>query len=102
MKANSRKKMVRFVALLIVVILVVTSLSYVVFAAEEKQSYVDEQLDFLKKLILYIESEYVMDLDEKEIVEGIYKGFFETLDPYSVYYPERETYDDFVDSGSGE
>ncbi|MFA5528481.1 MAG: S41 family peptidase [Peptostreptococcales bacterium] len=101
MNNNKRTKIARVIALLIVAIMVVSSLSYIVFA-EEEESYVNDQLDFLKKLIVYVEQEYVEELDEEEIINNIYKGFFESLDPYSVYFPTRDSLDDFVDTVSGE
>ena len=43
----------------------------------------------LKKLI---DQNYMGDVDEKQLEEGIYKGFISGLDdPYSVYYDEEET-----------
>lgn len=43
----------------------------------------------LKELI---DQNYMGDVDEKKLEEGIYKGFISGLDdPYSVYYDEEET-----------
>lgn len=43
----------------------------------------------LKELI---DQSYMGDVDEKQLEEGIYKGFISGLaDPYSVYYDEEET-----------
>ena len=43
----------------------------------------------LKELI---DQNYMGDVDEKQLEEGIYKGFISGLDdPYSVYYDEEET-----------
>ena len=43
----------------------------------------------LKELI---DHNYMGDVDEKQLEEGIYKGFISGLDdPYSVYYDEEET-----------
>ena len=39
-----------------------------------------------------IDQNYMGDVEEKQLEEGIYKGFISGLDdPYSVYYDEEET-----------
>lgn len=48
-----------------------------------------EKISELKKLI---DENYIGEVDEDELEEGIYKGFISGLDdPYSVYYDEEET-----------
>ena len=48
-----------------------------------------KQVSELKELI---DQNYMGDVDEKQLEEGIYKGFISGLDdPYSVYYDEEET-----------
>ncbi len=51
----------------------------------------DEKLSALKSLI---DENYIGDVDEEALEEGIYKGYLQGLgDPYSVYYDEEETKD---------
>lgn len=80
------------------------SLSYMAFAEEAKEdvTYVDEQLDFLKDLIKYVDAQYVEEMDYKKIVDEIYNGFFESLDPYSTYFKRDDDYNNFVEAVSGE
>ena len=51
----------------------------------------EEKLSVLKGLI---NENYIGDVDEEALEEGIYKGYIQGLeDPYSVYYNEEETKD---------
>ena len=51
----------------------------------------EEKLSVLKGLI---DENYIGDVDEETLEEGIYKGYIQGLeDPYSVYYNEEETKD---------
>lgn len=46
----------------------------------------------LEKLESLIESKFLMEVDEKELQDGIYEGYISGLaDPYSVYYDEEAT-----------
>lgn len=54
----------------------------------------NNSIDFLKNIILYIEERYVGDVSEEELIEGAYKGVFSALDPYSRYL-NPEDYEDF-------
>lgn len=49
----------------------------------------DEKLEKLQELI---DKNYIGDIEDGDLKDGIYKGFVEGLDdPYSVYYTEEET-----------
>ena len=51
----------------------------------------EEKLSVLRGLI---DENYIGDVDEEALEEGIYKGYIQGLeDPYSVYYNEEETKD---------
>lgn len=51
----------------------------------------EEKLSVLKGLI---DENYIGDVDEEALEEGIYKGYIQGIeDPYSVYYNEEETKD---------
>lgn len=59
----------------------------------------EEKLSELKGLI---DSQFLGEVDEDALTEGIYKGYLEALDdPYTVYYDEEET-KEFNESVSGE
>ena len=49
----------------------------------------ETKLSYLKKLI---DETYLHDIKEKDLNEGIYKGYVEGLgDQYSAYYDKKET-----------
>jgi carboxyl-terminal processing protease len=65
--------------------------------AEEEtpqQKSLEEQMGFLELLIKAVESLYYEDVDIQDLVDGAYKGVFNKLDPYSVYYTDEE-YEEF-------
>ena len=48
-----------------------------------------------------IDTYYLGDVDENAMVDGIYKGFLESLDdPYSCYYSAEE-YQQLMESSNG-
>ena len=58
----------------------------------------EEKLSVLKGLI---DENYIGDVDEEALEEGIYKGYIQGLeDPYSVYYNEEETKDLYETKGN--
>ena len=66
---------------------------------EAVTSETEEKIAELKKLI---DKNYLHDVDEEELQEGIYKGYISGLDdPYSVYYDEEET-KSFYETTEGE
>lgn len=59
------------------------------------------ETDFLKIIIPYILNDYIYEVDDKDVVDNLYKGFFNALDKYSVYYTAEE-YAKFNTTMSGE
>ncbi len=56
----------------------------------------------IHELAEYIETYYYEDVNEEDLVNGLYKGLFEGLnDPYSTYYTEEEYKDLYETSISG-
>ncbi len=100
---KAKRSRIKIIVLLISVMMVFLSYTSLTFAAEEeKEAFLNEQMDFMKRLILYIEANHSDVIDYKELVNGAFDGMFESLDPYSTYFSERESLDDFVESVSGE
>lgn len=60
-----------------------------------------KEVDFLNVIIPYILNDYIYDVDDKDIIDNLYKGFFNSLDKYSVYYTAEE-YGKFNTTMSGE
>lgn len=103
---KNKKRIAQILAFIMAFIMIFFSfLSFMSFAetVEEKDiTYVDEQLDFLKKLVKYVDEQYAEDIDYEKIVDEVYSGFFEALDPYSTYFTRDGEYDEFVEAVSGE
>ncbi|MBY0369281.1 S41 family peptidase [bacterium] len=46
-----------------------------------------EHLDLFAKVLHYVQSNYVEQVDTKKLIEGAIKGMLATLDPHTVYLP---------------
>ena len=46
-----------------------------------------EYLDVFTKVLHFVETNYVEDVDTKKLIEGAIKGMLSTLDPHTVYLP---------------
>ena len=111
MNLKTTKRIAAVIAILLAVVMVVTSFGWV-FASEtntvygmseEDSAYTDEQLAFMKQLMDYIQHNYKDPVEVKKMLEGAYTGLFDSLDdPYSVYYLSESEKDSFLDSVNGE
>ncbi len=87
---------------LVLTLITLLLISGYVFGAEPSKTFnnIDERIDYLKSMIKYIEANYANEITEEELMEGIYKGLFSTLDPHSNYF-EPEAFESFNISTSG-
>ena len=87
---NKRLKKITVVLVWILVItLALSTLSYIAFAEENndaKPMTLEEQIEFMQDLLLFVEEGYVDEVDMHELLDGAFSGVFDNLDPYSVYY----------------
>ena len=100
-----KRKHARIIALVIAVVMVFFTLASatMVFAATvDDENYLKEDVELLRKLMIYVEKNYVTEVDGKTLINGAYKGVYDALDPYSNFFEENEDYDNFVESVSGE
>ena len=72
----------------------------------EKNEELDESMDYITQKVEYlagfISTYYLEEVDTEDIIEGIYKGIFESIgDPYSEYYTKDE-YVKLLESTNGE
>lgn len=84
-------------ALVLAVLMAALAFAPAVLAAQEapqQQKSLEEQMDFLELLIKAVDGMYYEEVDIQELIDGAYKGVFNKLDPYSVYYTEEE-YEEF-------
>jgi carboxyl-terminal processing protease len=80
------------ITLVLCAVLVTQAFAPAVLAAGEDK--LEEQMDFLEKLIRLVEAGYYEETDIQQLIDGAYKGVFNKLDPYSVYYTNEE-YEEF-------
>lgn len=76
----------------------------VTLTGEEYEQYIKdrEKIEKIEYLEESIEKDFLYDVDEDLIEQGIYKGIFESLgDPYSVYYTNDE-FEKLMEENQGE
>lgn len=117
MSDKNRKRIARVLALIIAVIMVLTTLLMgipMIYGASDMYAYgassgsirrtdVDEELEFLGDLIEEIKEVYKDEVSYETLVDGAYQGVFEALkDPYSEYFRTEEETAAFIEQSSGE
>ena len=116
MNPYQTRKVAKIIALIIVVAMVITSFSFilflpsmfgmegsVVYAAVSEDASLSQKTDELEECIKLIKNNYKDDIDYETLINGAFEGVIESLgDPYSVFYATEEESDSFVESVSGE
>jgi carboxyl-terminal processing protease len=80
---------------------VISSLSVNVFGQDFDDEEFDTDVDFMKNVIGFVLDRYQYEVDEEDIMNGLYDGFFSVLDKYSVYYTPEE-YQSMSEDTAGE
>ncbi len=102
MKVNfSLKKQFKKILSLMLIVIMVVSSPFSVYAAELDVDKLDEDVELLKLVIQDINKLYQYDINQDDIIKALYDGFFSILDDYSVIYTKEE-YQSFDESISGE
>ncbi len=70
------------------------------FAQESINADQNGALDYLKSMTGMIKKEYKGDISDKQLMEGMLKGMFGTMDPYTEFYT-REEAESFLNSIDG-
>jgi len=117
MSHSTARKIAKIIAYIIIVTMILTSVSFVFLttgqlssyaattqpvAVTEGGTYIDSELDFMRQLLLDIKREYKDNVTYKQMIDGAFKGIFDSLDPHSVYYATTEAKEDFLTSVDGE
>lgn len=76
----------------IVVVLTITfALGYLFGSSQsilaETKDKIYAKLDVFAKVLHYVETNYVEEVDEEELINGAIKGMLDTLDPHTIYMP---------------
>lgn len=95
------KKQFKRISCLIFTIIMLLSSSFNIYAAELDLDKLDDDFDFLKLVIQYVNEYYQYDINQDDIITALYNGFFSILDDYSVYYTKEE-FEAFAADISGE
>jgi len=74
------------ICLIIVIMMVISSVPINAFAQELDNEKFNSDVDFMKNVINFVLSKYQYDVNQDDIMNGLYNGFFNVLDDYSVYY----------------
>src|SRR5690554_5429008 len=94
-------KMKKKISLLLVVIMLLTSLTQTAFADINDEEKFNSDIEFMKNVIYFVLDQYQYDVNQDDIINGLYDGFFSVLDEYSVYYTPEE-YESMITDTAGE
>lgn len=112
MNPKTTKAVAKFIAILLVGALVITSFTLVfswagspqaVYAAGEEKIDWDKELTLIKDLIIETKLEYKDEVSYSDLIQGALGGVIDSLgDPYSVFYGSENESKQFEESVSGE
>ena len=94
------KKQLRKITCLFLAITMLLSASFNIYADELDSEKFNNDIDFLKLVIEFVNENYQYDINQEDIINALYNGFFGILDDYSVYYT-KEQYQEFASEMSG-
>lgn len=92
--------MKRKISLFILVLTLLLSFNSV-WALEIDEDKFAEDVEFMKKVIYFVLSNYQYEVRQDDIINGLYDGFFNVLDDYSTYYTPKE-YQALLEDTAGE
>jgi carboxyl-terminal processing protease len=87
---NLKKAFAAISAVLVLTLMLGIFPAFAQEAAEQGDSGIKYHMDFLGRLIEFVQANYVDEVDIDKLIEGAYKGVFDQLDPYSIYFSEGE------------
>lgn len=93
--------MKRKLCLLLAVVMILTSFTSTAFAEEIDKEKFETDIEFMKKVIYFVLENYQYEVSQEELLNGLYDGFFNVLDDYSVYYTPKE-YQAMLEDTAGE
>lgn len=93
--------MKRKLCLILAVVMIFISFTSTAFAAEIDTKKFDTDVDFMKNVIYFVLENYQYEVSQEEVLNGLYDGFFNVLDDYSIYYSPKE-YQAMLETTAGE
>ncbi len=82
--------MKRKLCLILAVVMVLSSFASTAFAAEMDKDKFDSDVEFMKNVIYFVLDGYQYEVNQEDILNGLYDGFFGILDDYSTHYTHEE------------
>lgn len=89
----------KVLSLLLVIIMIISS-PLSAYGAELDLEKLDYDIEFLKLVIEYVNEYYQYDINQDDIINSLYYGFFSILDDYSQFFTKEE-FEYFAESMSG-
>ncbi|WMJ77635.1 MULTISPECIES: S41 family peptidase [unclassified Sedimentibacter] len=93
--------MKRKICLILTMLMILSSFASTAFAADINKDKFESDLEFMRNVIYFVTDYYQYEVDQEDILDGLYDGFFSVLDDYSVYYTPNE-YQAMLDTTAGE
>jgi len=93
--------MKRKICLMLAVLIMLFSFQPAAYAAELDEEKFSQDVDFMKEVIYFVIGNYQYEVSQEDILNGLYDGFFDVLDDYSVYYSHKE-YQAMLEDTAGE
>lgn len=89
---NILKKGILFILIFTLIISVPSTFAFSqeATAQQQQETNIQQELEFLGKLLKLIKANYAYEVTEQQLIEGAMKGLFYNLDDYSNYYTEEE------------
>ncbi|MFA9423802.1 MAG: S41 family peptidase [Sedimentibacter sp.] len=93
--------MKRKICLIIAVAIIVFSMQTAAYATELDKEKFSQDVDFMENVIYFVLDKYNYEVSQEDVLNGLYDGFFNVLDDYSVYYTPKE-YQAMLEDTAGE
>lgn len=93
--------MKRKLCLILAVVMIFSTFASTAFAQELDKEKFSSDTEFMKNVIYFVLDNYQYEVSQEEVLNGLYDGFFNTLDDYSVYYTPKE-YQAMLEDTAGE
>ncbi len=92
--------MKRKLCLILAVVMIMSSFTLTAFGADFDSDKFDSDINFMKNIISLVINNYQYEVDQDQVMNGLYDGFFSVLDEYSVYYTPEE-YQEILEESAG-
>lgn len=93
--------MKRKLSFILAIVMILASFTSTAFAAELDKDKFSGDVEFLKNVVYFVLDKYQYEVSQEDVLNGLYDGFFNVLDDYSIYYTPEE-YKAFLEDTAGE